>query len=141
MTPSEILTALYESWKAGEETALQCFLRLDRDLGMKGVKRADFEKLWEQCAKYPAKHKLDALTARQNELKNEIAEAMLQVDPPWSEVIEFCKLIKDAQDGPNGLPYALEALHEHNPDKANALRLRCEQEFPAIFKPEMKDAE
>lgn len=134
MTNSEILKTIYESWKAGEETALQCFLRLDRSEGMKGVSRAQFEKLWEQCSKYPAKHKLDTLTARQNELKDEIAKAMLEVDPPWEEVVEFCKLIKDGQESPNSLPYALEALEEYNPSLAIALRLRCETEFPGVFK-------
>lgn len=144
MKSYEILAAIYEAWKLSEETPLQCFLRLDRKAGMKGVSRDKFEKLWDLCAKYPAKHKLDVITARQTELRNEITESMLRVDPPWPEVVEWCQLTKDAQESPRGLPMALEALSAVQPEVASEYQERCKVEFPDVFgvsKPTAEDDE
>ncbi len=137
MKTHEVLAAIYEAWKLGNETPLQCFLRLERleEGKLTGLSRSNFEKLWEQCAKYPSKHKLDVITTRQQELRNEITEAMLRVDPPWEQVVEWCQLIKEAQESPNGLPYALEGLFEYSPVLADDFKVRCEVEFPTVFKP------
>lgn len=139
MKTHEILAAIYEAWKLGDETPLQCFLRLDRKEGMKRVSRADFEKLWDLCVKYPAKHKLDVITARQTELRNEITESMLRVDPPWPEVVEWCQMIKDAQESPRGLPVALEALSAVQPEVASEYKERCKVEYPDLFKSSTSD--
>jgi hypothetical protein len=128
----EALMAIYERSK-GDETVLQVFLDLERNHGMTGVKRSDFETRWDECRKWPLKFKLDIITMRQDELGREVCEAMLACDPPWDEVVDFAKLIKHAKETPRGLPEALEALAEHRPDVAASLRARCEVEFPVEF--------
>lgn len=133
MTTSQILTAIYDAIKDGERTALQTFLDLEKNHGMTGIKRTEFEKRWEDCLKYPVKGKLDAIAARQQELMYEINNALLSLDPPWEEVVEVGSLIKAAAESPRGLPDALEMLSEYSPDLAAKFKKQASKEFPEIF--------
>jgi hypothetical protein len=136
MKNHEVLLAIYDAWKLAQETPLQCFLRLEKlpEDRLTGLSRTKFEELWKQCETYTAKFKLDAITMRQQALKDDICGAMLACDPPWEQVAEFCRLIKEAQESPRGLPYALEALAEYKADVAAGFRERCTAEFPDCFK-------
>lgn len=133
MKLADVLSEIYTRSRSDERTALQHFLDLERNHGMTGVTRAKFEEYWEIAKKYPCKVKLDIITERQQATKKELLEAMLACDPPWDDVLEWAKLIKEAQETPHGLPLALEGLAEYNPALAVELRTRCESEFPAQF--------
>lgn len=145
MTKYQLLLAIYErsrgatldegSTGADGMTLLQHFLDLNKNHGMVNVNRDTFTTIWQMAIKYPAKIKLDVITERQNELKTEICEKMLAIDPPWDAVIDWAKLIKGAQDHPSGLPAALDALEGYAGDKAAGYRERCRLEFPEAFKP------
>ncbi len=133
----EVLQAIYDAQAGGAEM-LPTFHRLSRDVPdkMTGVSRGKFEEAWTLCTTYPAKFKLDVVTARQNEVRTDISEAMLKCDPPWEEVVEFCELIRGIQQGPRQLPLALDALAELKPELAAELRVRAAAEFPGQFQTE-----
>lgn len=130
----EVLQAVYDAYSTGAEM-LTTFYHLSRDVPdkMTGVSRGKFEEAWKLCGEYPAKFKLDIITARQNEVRTDISEAMLKCDPPWEEVVEFCELIRGIQQSPHQLPLALTALGELKPELAAELKARAVVEFPKYF--------
>lgn len=143
MTKHQLLLAVYERSRGATanegsggldgKTLLQHFLDLNKNHGMASVTRDTFTTIWQMAVKYPAKIKLDIITERQNELKNELCETMLAIDPPWESVLDWARLIKGAQDHPSGLPAALDALEAYEADKATAYREKCRLEFPGAF--------
>jgi hypothetical protein len=139
----QILTEIYNRSRGHAEgsefgpdnrTCLQHFLDLEKNHGMSGVSRSIFEERWNQAVKYPVQTKLEVITARQQDLINDVVDAMLRCDPPWEEVIEWAEMAKAAKENPRGLPDALTALSTYT--NVNELRDRCVAEFPQIFKPE-----
>lgn len=134
MKVHEMLQAVYAAQIAGEEmTSVYYRLTRDADDKLVGVSRSKFDEVWNLCEQYPAKFKLDIITARQNEVRTEVSEAMLKCDPPWEEVVDFCELIRGIQQGPHQLPMALDALAELKPELAETLRVKAATEFPKYF--------
>lgn len=138
----DVLQSIYDAQASGAEmlATFQTLIREGEDK-MTGVSRGKFEEAWKLCREYPAKFKLDIITARQNEIRQDVSEAMLKCDPPWEEVVEFCELIRGIQQAPHQLPTALDALAELKPELAAELRARAALEFPKQFPAEETAAE
>lgn len=136
----EMLLAIYDAQTGGSEmTPTYYYLTRDIPDKLEGVSRSKFEEIWDLCKQYPAKFKLDIITARQNELKKDLSEAMLKCDPPWEEVVEFCELVRGIQQSAHQLPLAIDALAELKPEVAAELKARATVEFPKHFSTESND--
>jgi hypothetical protein len=143
MKTHEILNEIYTRSRGHAEgsdfgpdnrTCLQHFLDLEKNHGMAGVTRQIFEQHWNRAVKYPVQVKLEIITGRQQDLINDVVDAMLRCDPAWDDVIEWAELAKAAKENPRGLAPALDALGATQ--DVTELRARCTDEFPELFKPE-----
>lgn len=129
----EILRTIYDEIKLGQRTALQVFLDLDKNRGMTGVTRDEFNSHWDTCLKHPVKLKLDAITMREQEFLFDLNQAMLSCDPPWDEILEFADAIVGVKRSQEGIRPAIEALRRFDGNQATALELRARELFPKLF--------
>lgn len=134
MLKEDVYLAIYERSRSDERSPLEHFLDLERNHGMTGVTRSDFEKTFEQAIKYPAQIKLQALTARQDTFKRDLTEAMLAQDPPWDEVVSWNSLIAGVNQTPEAITAAIEGLWVYEHGIARRLKERACVLFPTIFK-------
>jgi hypothetical protein len=91
---------------ANREPVLKAFSALTKGPdGVKGLKREDFEKQYNQLLASPLLRKVQLRQVRENSFKNQVAEAVMQVDPPTElDAVKIAGLLENSRQAPRSLP-------------------------------------